>query len=134
MISSGNVAFNDDEFDRNASISSSTPFNFDSAYLTAAFSAGLPVEVQGFAGTNLAYNNTYTVNDSSPSLINFDYKGVDEVKFLVASDADIFVMDNALISAVPEPNLWILSAVGAAMAGPGALRKKRKVPDTVFSA
>jgi len=128
MVSPDNVAFNYDEFDRNASISSSsTPFNFDSAYLTAAFAAGLQVEVQGFIGTNLTYNNTYTMNDSSPSFINFDYMGVDEVKFLVGSDADIFVMDNALISAVPEPDIRALLAVGAAMAGAGALRKTQEV-------
>lgn len=128
MVSGPNVAFNDDPYGppstaRTAYISSSSPFNFDSAYLTGAFSPGLNVEVQGFVGTKLTYNNTYTVDESGPLFINFDYSGVNEVKFIPLVE-DIFVVDNVTISAVPEPNTWALLTVGAALAAAGNVIRK----------
>jgi hypothetical protein len=130
MVSPNNVAFNYDQFNRTALSSSGTPFNFNSAYLTSAFSAGLPVEVQGYVGTALTYDNTYTLSPTGPDFINFNYLGVDEVKFSVGSDADIFVMDNMSITIVPEPSFWTLFTIGATMAGAVVLRQKLKSSTT----
>ena len=123
MVTPNNVAFNYDEFDRSADISSSSAFDLDSAYLTAAFSAGLEIGVEGFVGANLTYQNIYTVNKSGPEFINFNYLGVNEVRFIPLV-SDIFVMDNLTISQVPEPGAWALLAAGAILAGVGARRKK----------
>src|ERR1700690_3341936 len=83
MISPDNVAFNYDQYDRRASISSGNVFNLDSAYLTAQVVEGMQVEVQGFAaGNQLIYNNTYTLSANTPSLINFNYDGITQVEFI----------------------------------------------------
>jgi hypothetical protein len=56
VVSPPNDAFNDDGAE--ASISDGA-FNLNSAYLMAAWNDGLQVEVQGFVGTTLTYDNTY---------------------------------------------------------------------------
>ncbi len=67
MVSQPNLALNRSG---NPAMISGGPFNLDSAYLTAAFYIGLQVEVQGFVGGTLTYDNTYTVNTTSSTLIN----------------------------------------------------------------
>lgn len=90
------------------SFSSSTPFNLNSAYLTAAFVDGMRVEVQGFAGTTLLYDNTYTLVESGPLFIDFNYMGVTEVDFIPTSG---FAMDNLSVT-VPEPGTIRLLILG----------------------
>jgi hypothetical protein len=77
MISPKNVAFN--AGGNSASITSTSPFNFLSAYLTAAWNDNLQVKVQGFVGSTLAYDNTYTLSATGFTNISFDYLGVDKV-------------------------------------------------------
>src|SRR6185437_6341071 len=134
----GMVTRNNDVFDANglsASFSRSTPFDLDSAYLTAAFKTGMfqtsmQVEVQGYNGSSLVYDNTYTLmfdstttmGPAAPTLINFDYTGVTEVNFIPSSGQ--FVMDNLTVT-IPEtaPTLILLgiSVLGLRMAS-GRLR------------
>lgn len=87
-------------------------FNLNSAYLTGAWNDGLQVEVQGFVGVTLSYDNTYTVSTAGPILINFDYVGVDEVNFISSGGTNHgfpggngtqFAMDNLSVTLVPEP-------------------------------
>jgi hypothetical protein len=108
LVSPTNVAFN--AFGGTASFSASNAFNLDSAYLTGAWNDGLQVEVQGFVGDTLTYDNTYTVSSLGPTLINFNYLGVDEVELISSGGTahgyeetgEQFVMDNLTIT-VPEP-------------------------------
>ena len=58
------------------------------------------IQVQGFVGATMLYNNTYTVNNSGSTLINFDYSGIDSVTF--TSGEEQFAMDNLTVF-VPEP-------------------------------
>ena len=112
MVSSPNVAF--DPYGAPASITSTTSFDLISAYLTAAWQNGLQLEVQGFVGTTLTYDNTYTLNISAPTFFQFKYLGVDEVDFIRNSSySQQFVMDNLTVS-VPEPSVFLLGALGAA--------------------
>jgi hypothetical protein len=97
-------------------------FSLNSAYLTAELNDGLQVEVQGFIGSTLAYDNTYTVNTTGPTLINFNYFGVNRVTFIPSggtlhpgySDAGVhdhnFAMDNLTLN-VPEPRATVLLIV-----------------------
>ena len=80
VISSNNVVFNREGFP--ASINNATPFNMVSAYFTAAWNDNLQLEVQGFAGGMLKYDKTFTLSAVAPSLLTFNYTGVDEVYFL----------------------------------------------------
>jgi hypothetical protein len=120
VVSSANVAVN--EFSSPASIViSSGLFDLDSAYLTAGLNDGRPldVQVQGYLGTTMLYNNTYTVNNSGPTLINFNYIGVNTVTFIsspVERSATPFAMDNLTVT-VPESSSLAMMLLGAALSG-----------------
>lgn len=105
LVSGNNLAYN--AYGNPASISGA-PFNLNSAYLTAAVYTTVNLEVQGFVGTTLAYDNSYILNESGPTLIDFNYVGVDEVNFICSflGRSDLFAMDNLTISTVPEPSSW----------------------------
>jgi len=113
---------------------SSTPFTLNSAYLTGAWNDGLRVEVQGFVGATLTYDNTYTVNTESPTLISFDYVGVDEVNFITSGGVNVgyggsgeqVAMDdlNVTFTAVPEVSS---TAVLVGLAALGMVGFKRMI-------
>lgn len=127
MVSSNNVAFN--YYGAPASISvAGGSFNLESAYLTLALNldTSLNIEVQGFAGTTLLYDNTCTVNRSAPTLVNFNYLGVDRVTF-ISSPAQQFAMDNLTVTIVPEPDPATLFSIGAALSALGMLKRKMKL-------
>jgi hypothetical protein len=117
LVSGNNVAFNDRG--NPASISGGA-FNLNSAYLTAAWNNGLQVEVQGFVGTTLTYDNTYTLNATGSSLITFNYFDVDDVDFISSGGTSAgylgkgtqFAMDDLAISAVPEPASLTFAGLG----------------------
>lgn len=122
MVSPANVAFNG--LGNPASISSSTGFTLLSASLTAVYVNTEQIRVQGFTRGTLTYNNTYGINNNGPTLINFNYVGVDEVRFIPPAFT-WFAMDN-LNSTVPEPNTTALMSVAATLAALGVFRKKIK--------
>jgi hypothetical protein len=96
-VSQPNVAF--DGLGAPASISSDALFTLRSAYLTAVYVNSQQISVQGFRNGSLIYNNTYDVNDNAPTLINFNYVGVDRVTFAITQSFDgVFAMDNLVIS------------------------------------
>jgi hypothetical protein len=120
MVSTPNVAFNYDEFDRTADISSSNPFSLNSAYLTGYLNT-FQIEVQGFMGNTKVSDNTYTVGPNAPTLVNFNNASVTLVAFLPenlgsssVNNALIFVMDNLSVN-VPEPSVWALFLASAAL-------------------
>ena len=78
-VSVSNVVFNGDG--NAASITSGSAFNFISAYLTAGWNDNLQLEVLGYSGSTMTYSNIYTLSATNPTLINFNYFGVDEVYF-----------------------------------------------------
>ena len=115
LVSGDNVAFNG--YGNPASISvNGGSFNLNSAYLTAALADDTVVEVQGFVGGTLTYDNIYTVNTEAPTLENLNYFGVDEVNF-VSTNPNYsgypiqFAMDNMTINAVPEPTMLALASL-----------------------
>lgn len=123
LVSSNNVVFNSDGNPAQINDGDGT-FNLNSAYLTGGWNDGLQVEVQGFVGGALAYDNTYVVNTTGPTLINFDYLGVNEVNFIssggthnpyLAGVGYQFVMDNLDVTLAPEPNTAWLSLCGISM-------------------
>ena len=96
-------------------------FNLNSAYLTGAWNDGLQVEVKGYVGDTVTYDNVYTVNTAGPTLINFNYSGVDEVdfdsyggfqNFSFNGNGWQFAMDNLSITWVPEPTTLALMSLG----------------------
>jgi len=119
VVSPPNVAFNGEG---TAAFISDGSFNLNSAYLMAAWNDGLQVEVQGFVGATLIYDNTYTVSTLGSTLVNFNYLGVDEVNFISSGGVPHgytsglgtqFAMDNLSITLVPEPPTF--ASVGLAV-------------------
>jgi len=80
VVSPKNVAFNANGAP--ASITSATPFDFFSAWLTAAWNDNLVLEAKGFANGVLLYDQTYALSATAPTLISFDMLGVTEVDFV----------------------------------------------------
>jgi hypothetical protein len=121
MVSSNNIAFN--SAGAPSSLSSAGVFNLNSAYLTAAWNDGLNVEVRGFVGNTLAYDNTYIVNSTAPTLINFNYLGVSSVVFTSSGGTlhafpngghgTQFAMDDLTLTFVPEPSAFVLTGLSA---------------------
>ena len=110
MVSVAKVAYNPGGAP--ASISSSSPFALFSAYLTAAWNDNLQVEAQGYVGTTLVYDNTYTLSASAPTLIRFNYVGVTSVNFISSGgtphpgyngSGTQFAMDNVNVYLTPVP-------------------------------
>jgi hypothetical protein len=139
MISAPQVAYN--SFGDPATISGGS-FNLLSAYLTGGWNDGLQVEVQGFAGGTQIYDNTYTVNSTAPSLINFEYLGIDSVRFSsfgglghagYVGAGEQFALDMMTIEVIPEPSGFALTGVAAALLviclrGVGCRRNRRSPP------
>ncbi|MGD0262730.1 MAG: immunoglobulin domain-containing protein [Verrucomicrobiota bacterium] len=99
VVSSNNVAFGENDNGSVPAISSSSgSFNLYSAYLTAADQSPYPLAVLGYAGSALLYSNYYTLNDTAPALIDFNYTNVTEVAFVPASYNSVFFMDNVALS------------------------------------
>ena len=122
MVSAPNVAFND--WGGPAEIDSpGTNFNFLSAYLTGAWNDNLNIEVQGFNGTNLLYDQTVVASATNPTLFAFNYLDIDSLTFnsfggqkdpaFPPGGGAQFAMDNMSFEFVPEPSTVLLAALGA---------------------
>ncbi len=97
-----------------------TNFNFFSAYLTGYWNSNLNIEVQGFRGGDLVYDQTVVASATSPTLFAFGYTNIDRLYFnsfggqpaFGYDNAGIFVMDNFTFEFVPEPSSFLLACVG----------------------
>ena len=104
MISAPNVAYNGSG--NPASIIGSAPFDLLSAVLTAAWNNNLSVEVKGYVGTNLTYDSTIILSATAPTVVQFNYYGVNSVSFVSSggtpysgyahTSAEEFAMDNVI--------------------------------------
>lgn len=106
-------------------------FDLNSAYLTSAWNDGLQVEVLGFVGGVLRYRRTYTLNTSGPTLVNFNYLGIDAVKFVsyggiphgnLGGGGSHTAIDDLVIT-VPEPSTVSLLLFGACFTGYGLAKR-----------
>jgi len=102
--------------------SPSTNFNFLSAYLTGDYNSNLNIEVQGFNGTNLLYDQTVVAAATNPTLFVFNYLNINRLVFSSfggqpafdpADPWTDFIMDNFSFEFVPEPSTILLTGLGA---------------------
>ena len=107
------------------SISTSSSFNFVSAYITAAWLTSLDVMVEGWKGGSMIYSQTITTHDDKPYQFLFNFMGIDTLWFrpLGSSDEKHIVIDNLEVSAVPLPSSLLL--LGSGLAGLAAWRRLR---------
>jgi hypothetical protein len=114
VVSPNNVAANPNGNPASFWLSTGETFDLDSAYLSGAWNDGLHIEVQGLVGNTVAYDMTYRVDSTAPSLIDFNYKGITSVQFMSSGGTlynypngghgEQFVLDNLTIRVVPEPS------------------------------
>lgn len=62
-------------------VKSSSVFDFSSAYLTAAWNDGLSITVEGLTNGTQRYSNTVVLNTKDSTLFDFNYLGIDELRF-----------------------------------------------------
>ncbi|NET03359.1 MAG: PEP-CTERM sorting domain-containing protein [Symploca sp. SIO2B6] len=141
-VSGNNTAFNG--FARPVTVNSDSVFDFNGAYLTAAWNTGLNILVQGFSGGALQESKTVTVNTDAPTWFDFDFLGIDSLKFTSFGGFDAkwydygwgthFAMDNFTFNetenaeSVPEPtSLLGFLTIGALGATSALKRKKQEV-------
>ncbi|MCC5625664.1 PEP-CTERM sorting domain-containing protein [Nostoc sp. CHAB 5715] len=116
-------------------------FDFNSAYLTAAWNDGLSITVEGLNRGATLYSKTVVVNTTQPTLVNFDYFGVDELKFTAFGGVEPdyliskggpgtqFTLDNFTfnekVTSVPEPTLLPALLSIATLSAGSVLRRKQ---------
>jgi hypothetical protein len=124
----------------NPSVVSNSVFDFNSAYLTAAWNDGLSVTVEGLKSGATLYSKTVVVDTTQPTLVNFDYFGVDELRFTSFGGVEPdylqekgggtqFALDNFTFNekatSVPEPTLLPAVLSIATLSAGSALRRKQ---------
>ncbi len=128
MSSPSNVVY--DAYGTNASLGQASPFGFLSAYMTAAWRDNLQVQVLGYNLGTLLYSNTYVLNATAPTLINFGYTGVTEVDFIPSGGTPHagypgtgtqFVMDNITLMASPTAPTIVAQPASATVSAGGSV-------------
>lgn len=121
-------------------LQSGAAFDFNGAYLTAAWNNNETMAVEGWLGGSLLYTSNIVTSYTGPYWFNFNYTGIDKVVFRSApsdgSNAGLggsgshIVLDNFTYNAgsgtvpTPEPSTFLL--LGGALAGAGLWSRKRK--------
>lgn len=118
MISESNVLIS--EHGTTPQIVNESSFELVSGYLTGALgypaSTRVDVEVQGFSGGTLVYDNIYGLTTTNATLIHFGFIGIDTAKFVLLQNPLVltgFELDDLAVN-VPEPGgpaLWSFAAL-----------------------
>jgi hypothetical protein len=117
MVSASNVAGTIGQVEMD---SPGTNFNFLSVYLTGAWNSNLNIEVQGFRGTALLYDQTVMASATNATLFAFYYSDIDRLTFnsfggqpaFSGSSGEHFAIDNLTFEFVPEPSSLLLTTAG----------------------
>lgn len=135
-VSGDYVAFN--AWAEAASITSGNKFDFDGAYLTAAWRNGLNITVAGYENDSLLYSTTVVVDTTGPTWFDADdkYNGIDRLEFDSFGGTDVFLNSSGEHFAMddfeftrsapivnPSPGALLLGSIGAGLVG--WLRRRR---------
>jgi hypothetical protein len=113
-----------------AGFAAGTDFTFDSAYLTAAWRDELNVLVEGFDDGVLVHSSNLVLDLYTPTQFDFGWNSIDAVSFTTSGGVDVglrsngpqMVIDNLMLTPVPEPEAWALLLAGLGLV---ALRARR---------
>jgi hypothetical protein len=93
-------------------------FNFESAYLAAAWNDNLNVRIRGLRNGTQLYDEIAVVNTTEPTFFTFDFLGIDTLEFTsfggtprpgLSGSGLNFAMDDFSVS-LPEPTPIVLAA------------------------
>jgi hypothetical protein len=98
-------------FDGALSFSRAQVFNFERAAVTAAWSMGEDVLVQGWRNGQLLYTKAFQTSFDGPYYFDFDFKGVDKVSFLGSGGSDGGSQDGAGPNLVLDQIQWSVDQV-----------------------
>lgn len=136
LVSPFNVVYNSGGTP--GSVSSATAFDFVGAYLTAAWNTGLNINLQGWNGATLLYNQTVVVDPWAPTYFNLNFNGITSLYINSFGGVDVpqfngsgthIAMDNftynqAAPHPTPEPSTMIL--LGSGVLGLVAARRLKR--------
>ena len=133
-VSPDYVAFNRSGDPSGVWMHNGDPFDFNGAYLTAAWRNELNIVFDGYFDDDLLYSRTVVVSTYEPTYFAFDFFGVNEVRFASSDGVDAgtvgngthFAMDNFTYNeaaAVPEPSTYAMAALG--LLGLGFIARRR---------
>ena len=122
VVSGDYAAFN---FLATTSVISGEQFDFNGAYLTAAWNEGLNIEVTGFLNNLALFTKTVVVSTERAQWFDFDFLGINSLSLRAwggtstdgTAGNDFFVIDNFTINEstpVPESSSLALLLLGAA--------------------
>ncbi len=134
-ISSPNVALN--AYGESVWMSRDELFTFNGAYLTGAWNDGLYIQVRGYSGYSLLYDQTVITSATAPTYFTFNYVGIDQLYFSSFGGTPVygtgslyqFVMDNFTYNEPVGPVVPIpatLPLLGTALVGLISLRIRLK--------
>ncbi len=109
------------------SMSSSTNFDFNGAYITSAWQGTETVDVEGWDDGTLVYSTTITTHNNAAYWFTFNYTDIDTVWFNQNGgdgghiDIDNITYSESTSSTVPEPATLML--IGAGFAGIALTRR-----------
>lgn len=125
LISGDFVAYN--RFGDPAEVSSSTAFDFNGAYINAAYRDGLQVTATGLRNGAQLYQTTIAVDTGVSQFFAFDFMGIDTLLFGAEGgtapdvwDGAHFNIDNFTINTAPVPvpaAAWLFGSAIMGLAG-----------------
>lgn len=109
-------------------------FDFNGAFLTAAWNNGLNITVTGFLAGLELYSQTVVVDTTSPTWFNFNFTGIDSLSFNSFGGVDAglggggnhFAMDNFTFNEASVPESSSIFLLGLGLLGLFGARKLRK--------
>jgi hypothetical protein len=131
-VSPHNVAYNDQANPAAISSMTKTGFNLVDANFTGAWNDGLQIEVLAYSNTGIQ-TKSFTVDSTSATKIDFSWDNITYVQFSSYGGKNAgygptgyqFAMDNLTVTAVPEPEQWVMLMVGIPLVG-WQIRRRQK--------
>ena len=137
-VSGTNVAYNGGVPEAINSVTPGSTFTLNSGYFTAAWHDNLNLTVTALHNGLTVFSKSVTLSATAPTLVNFDFTGVDQVNFDSSGgthhagyggDGTQFALDNLTINgpaSTPEPSSFAaFGFVGLGLAGL-ALKARKK--------
>lgn len=120
-VSAPNVAFNGSSGP--ASFSSANAFSLNSIQVTKAWNSGV-THFDGYVGNTLTYQMDVMSTTASPTFASFNWFGLNKVTMSDGDGSAQSAIDNISVTAVPEPETYVMLLAGLGLIGTIARRKQ----------